>query len=108
MRQNSLNFLLRKIWTDSSPEKQDCKESNQSILKEVNPEYSLEELLLKMKLQYFGHLIRRANSLQKILMLGKIQGKRKGWYKMGWLDSISTSITRSLSKLWEMVEDKEA
>ena len=63
--------------------------------------------MLKPKLQYFGRLIPRANSLQKILMLGKIQGKRKGWYKMRRLDSISTSINRSVSKLWEMVEDRE-
>ena len=76
--------------------------SNQSILKEINPEYSLEGLLLKLKLQYFGHLMQRANSLEKTLMLGKIEGRRrKEWQKMRWFDSIA------LSKLWERVEDRE-
>ena len=76
--------------------------SNQSILKEINPEYSLEELMLKLKLQYFGHLMRRADSLEEILMLGMIEGKkRRGQQRMRWLDSINDSMDMSLSKLGE-------
>ena len=85
------------------------RRSNQSILKEVSPEYSLEGLMLKLRLQYFGHLIRRANSLEKTLMLGKIEGRRRrGWQRMRWLDGVTDSIDRSLSKFQEMVMDRGA
>ena len=79
------------------------------VLKEINPEYSLEGLMLKLKLQYFGHLMRRANSLEKALMLGKIEGKRRrGWQRMKWLDSVTDSKDLNLNKLREMVKGKEA
>ena len=86
-----------------------ARRSNQSILKEISPEYSLEGLMLKPKVQYFGHLMRRADSLEKTLMLVKIEGrKRRERQKMRWLDRVTDSMHTNLSKLWEMVNDREA
>ena len=92
--------LLRVPWTS--------RRSNQSILKEINPQYSLERQIVKLKFQYFGHLMQRADSLGKILMLGKIEGRRREWQRMIWLDGIIDSMAMSLSKLQEIVKDSGA
>ena len=92
---------MRAPWT--------ARRSNQSILKEINPEYSLEGLMLKLKLQFFGHLMQRVNSLEKTLMLGRIEARsRRGRQRMKWLEGITDSVDMSLSKLWEMVKHREA
>ena len=85
-----------------------ARRSNQSILKEISLEYPLEGLMLQLKLQYFGHLMQRSDSLEKTLMLGKTDGIRRGWQRMRWLDSVTDSMDMNLSKLWEIVKDRGA